>query len=93
LACFNTPRLEEELYHIPTDPFELKNLSNDPAYKEILISLRLKLKEIRKKSNDNLHVFRTPDEFDRNTGKSNAFRKRPRPSKVEMEKIILKRNE
>lgn len=92
LACFKTPRAEEELYHIISDPYELKNLAYNPEYKEVLSTLRLRMKDMRSLTKDSLPAFRTPDEFDRNTGKKNAFRQRPRPSKVEMEKIILEMN-
>jgi N-sulfoglucosamine sulfohydrolase len=93
LACFNTPRPVEELYSIISDPFELNNLAENPEFNEVLNTLRMRLKDIRTLSNDNLPAFRTPDEFDRTTGLKNGFRKRPRPSKVEMEKIILEMNE
>ncbi len=88
LACFNKPRPEEELYELANDPFELKNLAENPIYKEELNKLREELKRMRNITNDSLPEFRTPDEFDRKTGKPNSFRKRPRPSKKEMEKII-----
>ena len=88
LACFITPRQEEELYDVVNDPYELKNLARDPAHQNTLKTLRAEMNSIRKASKDSLPDFRTPDEFDRETGKSNSFRKRPRPSKVEMEKII-----
>ncbi|WP_446050246.1 sulfatase family protein [Zobellia laminariae] len=88
LACFITPRLEEELYDVVNDPYELKNLALDPEHSKKLVELRTEMNSIRKASKDSLPAFRTPDEFDRETGKSNSFRKRPRPSKVEMEKII-----
>ena len=89
LACFNTPRAEEELYHIASDPYELKNLASLPEYAQTLNSMRIEMKKIRELTNDSLPSFRTPDEFDRITGKPNAFRKRPRPAKKEMRKIIV----
>ncbi|MDO6807390.1 sulfatase [Zobellia galactanivorans] len=88
LACFVSPRPSEELYDVVNDPYELKNLAEDPDHQKTLKTLRSEMNRIRKTSKDSLPDFRTPDEFDRKTGKSNAFRKRPRPSKVEMEKII-----
>ncbi|WKX78355.1 sulfatase family protein [Zobellia laminariae] len=88
LACFITPRLEEELYDVVNDPYELKNLALYPEHSKKLVELRTEMNSIRKASKDSLPTFRTPDEFNRETGKSNSFRKRPRPSKVEMEKII-----
>lgn len=90
LACFIAPRPEEELYDMVNDPFELKNLAGSTEAKETLLRLRKELKSKRSLSHDSLPEFRTPDEFDRKTGKSNDFRKRPRPSKKEMEKIIRK---
>ncbi len=92
LACFTTPRAAEELYDVVKDPFELKNLAANPQYHNQLVVLREEMTKIRTATNDTLPAFRTPDEFDRTTGQSNAFRRRPRPSKKEMEKIILKMN-
>ncbi len=37
---FFEPRDAEELYDLDSDPYETKNLSNDPAYQEILLELR-----------------------------------------------------
>ncbi len=37
---FFEPRDAEELYDLDSDPYETKNLSNDPAYQEILAELR-----------------------------------------------------
>lgn len=89
LTCFNTPRPDEELYHVANDPYELNNLSNDPNYAETLNFMRSELKKMRSLTNDSLPSFRTPDEFDRVTGKPNDFRKRPRPAKKEMREIIF----
>lgn len=91
LACFISPRPSEELYDVHNDPFELNNLAGNPQHQKTLDVLRSELKAIRKSTNDSLPAYRTPDEFDRSTGKSNSFRKRPRPSKKEMEKIILEK--
>jgi len=90
LACFRATRPDEELYDVVNDPYEIKNLANDSDHLSTLENFRTALKSIRQKTNDSLPAFRTPDEFDRITGKSNDFRKRPRPSKAEMRKIILK---
>lgn len=92
LACFITPRPKEELYDMVNDPFELTNLSSNPDYKLSLELLRSEMKMMRRLTQDSLPSFRTPDEFDRETGKSNSFRQRPRPSKKEMEKVILKQH-
>ena len=40
---FFEPKLTEELYAIEEDPYETKNLANDPAYAHILKELRLNL--------------------------------------------------
>lgn len=93
LACFKTPRATEELYNTVIDPYELNNLALNPEYKTVLENLRVKMKKIRTNTNDSLPAFRTPDEFDRITGKPNSFRKRPRPSKKEMANIILNMHE
>ena len=89
LACFIIPRPNEELYDMVKDPYELNNLAGNADYQENLEAMRSEMKRIRKLTQDSLPAFRTPDEFDRETGKSNSFRQRPRPSKKEMEKIIL----
>lgn len=92
LACFTIPRPEEELYNVVEDPYELINLAGSPDAEETLLQLRAELRRMRFVSHDSLPEFRTPDEFDRNTGKSNDFRKRPRPSKREMQEIIREMN-
>ena len=89
MACFYPERPDEELYDIVDDPYELKNLASKTKYKETLVAMRSEMKSMRRFTGDSLPEFRTPDEFDRVTGKSNSFRKRPRPSKVAMKKIIL----
>ena len=88
LACFLTPRPNEELYDMENDPYELTNLVGNLDYQESLGTLREEMKKIRRITKDSVPSLRTPDEFDRETGKANSFRKRPRPSKKEMEKII-----
>ncbi len=86
MACFTSQRPAEELYDVINDPYELANLAGNPDYKKTLMAMRSELKNIRQSTKDSLPTFRTPDEFDRETGKPNSFRKRPRPSKMEMEK-------
>ncbi len=65
---FETPRPEEELYDLQTDPYELTNLAGDPVYLDTLQNMRAMLAEIRTKTNDRFPEVRTPDEFDRTTG-------------------------
>ncbi len=84
MACFITPRPEEELYDLSDDPHELTNLIDDDKYQAVIDELRMKLSEIRNATKDVQPQERTPDEFDRKSGKPNAFRKRPRPSKAQM---------
>jgi len=86
MACFTSQRPAEELYDVINDPYELENLAGNPDYEKKLMAMRSELKNMRKLTKDSLPTFRTPDEFDRETGKPNALRKRPRPSKMEMEK-------
>ena len=49
-AYWNTPQPVEELYHTASDPWELKNLADDPAHQERLKEMRSatlnKMKEI-----------------------------------------------
>lgn len=85
LACFISPRPEEELYDLENDPFELHNLANDPAYEGQLSQLRAHMEEIRSSTEDMLPAERTFDEFTRDTGKPLPNRIRPRPSKAEMQ--------
>ncbi len=84
MACFRQPRPQEELYEVAIDPYELNNLANNPEYGAILAQMRLRLEEIRNRTNDRLPGKRTPDEFERDTGKPTDARIRPRPSKEEM---------
>ena len=90
MRCFISPRLEEELYDIQNDPFELENLAVNPNYAEILKELREEMEKIRNQTNDILPEIRTPDEFDRETGQPNKFRIRPRPAKSEMWRVFEK---
>ncbi len=83
-ACFVAPRPEEELYDCVEDPYELNNLAGDPRYRAKLDELRTALAEWRDETSDRTPKFRTPDEFDRETGAPLPNRVRPRPSKREM---------
>jgi arylsulfatase A-like enzyme len=90
LACFYSPRPEEELYDVINDPFELNNLAKNQEYITILEELRQKMNSIREKTNDIIPEKRTPDEFDRETGQPTKYRIRPRPSKTEMWRVYEK---
>ncbi len=88
LRCFEMPRPTEELYDIVNDPYELNNLALDTLYAEALGDMRARMKTIRKLTKDSLPDHRTPDDFDRVTGKPTAARIRPRPAKSEMMKDL-----
>ncbi|MFY0652704.1 MAG: sulfatase [Cyclobacteriaceae bacterium] len=90
LRCFEVPRAEEELYDIIADPNELVNLASSAEYVAVLDDLRRRLKRLREKSKDVLPTVRTPDDFDRITGLPTPARIRPRPSKAEMMKDLLR---
>jgi hypothetical protein len=81
---FQAPRPAEELYDVIADPNETKNLANNPRYAKTLAELRAKLKQWGDETNDVMPARRTPDEFDRDTGKVLPGRKLPRASKAEM---------
>jgi len=78
------PRPREELYHPESDPHELKNLIQDPAYRKVLSELRGALDHWVSETNDRTPKLRTADEFDRKTGLPTPARVRPRLSKKEM---------
>ncbi len=87
---FVTPRPEEELYDCNADPHELKNLATDPKYASVLKSMRSALGDWQKEFDDYIPKIRTLDEFDRETGLATPTRIRPRPSKADMLKGVLK---
>jgi arylsulfatase A-like enzyme len=89
---FQKPRPAEELYDVVADPQEVNNLANDPRHAKTLTELRAKLKTWGSETNDVLPVRRTPDEFDRETGQPLPNRKRPRPSKQEINRVATDRN-
>ena len=72
------------------DPYELNNLVGRRAYKTIFEKHREILQDWRIATHDNIPTVRTPDEFDRQTGGVTPARIRPRPSKAEMKKTVLK---
>ena len=51
-------RPEEELYDLAVDPHELRNLADDPAHKETLVDLRMRLDEWMDRTGDQ---GRTPE--------------------------------
>ena len=51
-SSFYVTRPEEELYDIVNDPFDLKNLADDPKYAANKAELRTKLEAFMKQQND-----------------------------------------
>ncbi len=78
---FQQPRPAEELYDVVADPHEMNNLATNPGYAKTLIELREKLKTWGRETADVLPARRTPDEFDRATGRPLPGRKLPRAGK------------
>ncbi|MCS1411847.1 MAG: Arylsulfatase [Verrucomicrobia subdivision 3 bacterium] len=84
-ACFVRPRPEWELYDLLNDPHELRNIVDVPQLQSLVTTLKRELTEWEKRTGDYLPTVRTPDEFDRATGKpDHSVRVRPRQSKHEM---------
>jgi len=81
-AIYRTPRPAEELYDIQEDPHEFRNLAADPRCAPILDSLRKKLAEWERETDDRRPKIRTPDEFDRETGRPLPNRPKTRPGKM-----------
>ncbi len=67
--CFTTPRPTEELYDLDTDPHELRNVVGDSRHAETLRTHRAALDEWIKETDDRVPAMRTPDGFDRRTGR------------------------
>ena len=70
-GCFETPRPEEFLYDVDSDPDCLTNLAVNPKYTQALQRMRIALDQWQSETDD---VFPgedqlTPDGFDRDTGK------------------------
>ena len=80
-VIFRTPKPAEELYDLEADPNEFVNLAGDPKMAETLGRLRQKLAQWEKETDDRKPSARTPDEFDRGTGKPLENTRRPRPGK------------
>ena len=55
----NAPQLDE-LYDIEADPFELRNLINDPAHKTILDDMRRRLERWQRQTDDMLFTHVLP---------------------------------
>lgn len=68
MRIFEQPRPEEELYDLANDPYELNNLAGDPAFAARLEDLRTQLTTWQAETGDQLPRYRTPDEYDRETG-------------------------
>ncbi len=83
-AVFTQPRPQYELFDLTSDPDELENLAEDPAFRDLRRRLEAALAEWAEDTDDTIPTVRTPDEFDRETGQPTSARVRPRPSKAEM---------
>jgi arylsulfatase A-like enzyme len=68
LDCFIEPRLEEELYDVVNDPYQLTNLAENPNYKKALIAMQKLLDDWIVEFSDQIPESPTPDKFDRWTG-------------------------
>ena len=67
--CFGAPRPEEELYARDRDPYSLRDLASELAWKPELERLRKALAEWQRKTEDRRPEVLSPDTFDRETGK------------------------
>jgi arylsulfatase A-like enzyme len=81
---FQTPRPTEELYDTEADPHELRNLAQDARYATTFAELREMLNRWGRETDDRIPACRTPDEFDRETGRPLPNRQRPRPGKQDL---------
>ena len=90
-TCFISPRPREELYDLNIDPHELTNLADLPSHRDTLLRMRAEYRQWRITTGEKNPRLRTPDEFDRDTGKPTPARIRPRWSKQKMieEGILL----
>lgn len=66
--CFEVPRPEFEFYDLEADPFEMKNLIDDPDYADLIDELKTALAKWQEQTNGVLPDERRPDGFDRVTG-------------------------
>jgi arylsulfatase A-like enzyme len=69
-TCFTTPRPAEELYDLEADPHELRNVAADPRHAEALRTHRAALDTWVRETDDRVPATRTPDGFDRRTGRA-----------------------
>ena len=84
-TCFLAPRPKWEFYDLQRDPDELNNLIDDPAYALPRKKMMAALGSWSQETDDYIPSKRTPDEFDRLTGKpDHSVRIRPRRSKLQM---------
>jgi hypothetical protein len=58
---FQQPRPFEELYDLEKDPYELKNVVHEPAYREPLARLSTLLDNWRVDTDDSMPAEREPD--------------------------------
>lgn len=65
---FVLPRPAEELFDTWADPFETRNLADDPRYGAVLAEMRRALDSWQRATNDAVPAERTPDGFHRETG-------------------------
>jgi arylsulfatase A-like enzyme len=77
-ACFTVPLPKYELYDVAADPHELTNLAEDPQYVATLTELLAALDAWARETGDFVPKERTPDGFDRESGKPLQDRKGPR---------------
>lgn len=65
---FLSPRPKEELYKIDTDPYQLSNLADDPAYADARERLSKLMQRWQEETGDSVPDDLSPDGFDRETG-------------------------
>lgn len=63
-AMFFAPRPAEELYDLDADPWEMRNLAEDPAHQEALAELRATLDGWIEETGDRGQQFETAAEYD-----------------------------
>ena len=86
--CFNTPRNEEFLFDVESDPDCLNNLVEDPTLEATLTEMRMALRVWQEKTNDSFPGEEkiTPDGFDRDTGNKQIRKAHPSFDAVETKK-------